>query len=345
MSIINYITDENMVSRLTKNKSWLETYIPEVTQRLEKNGFEFVYDSDEYFDLMHIHMPLYRAYRLINSISGRRRFPVIYHGHATEDSFTVGRGTKHVLRNWFKKMASYSDLIICPSRSAEEYYRELLPRHNITQLNYGINLDMYSYSDKARADFRQQSGIGENEVVVTCVGGLSVRKGIKEFINISRRHPELRFMWVGGEYTQHPGIDLFYSVFARHGDIRAEDVPDNILLTGYTPDVPGALSASDIFFFPSKQETQGLALVEAAACGVPIVTRDLPVFLEWLSPGRDCLMGSTEQEFEDAIEHLASDADLRRRLGNGGRESAEAHHDIEKTASRLGGIYDELLSS
>ncbi len=343
MSVINYITDENTVSRLTNNKSWLGTYIPEITKRLEKKGFDIVFDSKEHFDLMHIHMPLYRAYRLIND-GKRENFPIIYHGNATEDTFSVGRGTKHVLRQWFKKIATSSDLIICPSRSAEDYYRELLPGHAITQLNYGINLNKYAYSDEARAAFRQQYSIGEDEVVVTCVGGLSVRKGIKEFINISIRHPELRFMWVGGEYTQHPGIDLFYSMFARQGDVRADDVPDNILLTGYTPDVPGALSASDIFFFPSKQETQGLALVEAAACGLPIVTRDLPVFREWLSPGRNCLMGSTEQEFEEGIEQLVSDTDLRNRLGNEGRKSAEAQHDIEKTASRLGGIYEELLS-
>ncbi|MCK4937265.1 MAG: glycosyltransferase family 4 protein [Methanosarcinales archaeon] len=343
MPIINYITDENTVSRLTNNKSWLGTYIPEVTKKLEKKGFEIVFDSEEHFDLMHIHMPLYRAYRLIND-SNCHNVPIIYHGNATEDTFSVGRGTKHLVRKWFKKMAGYSDLIICPSRSAEEYYRELLPDHAIMQLNYGIKLDKYVYSDEAREAFRQQYGIVEDEVVITCVGGLSVRKGIKEFINISRRHPELRFMWVGGEYTQHPGIDLFYSMFAREGDVRAEDVTDNILLTGYTPDVPGALSASDIFFFPSRQETQGLALVEAAACGLPVVTRDLPVFREWLSPGHNCLMGSTEQEFEEEIEQLVSDTDLRKRLGNEGRKSAEAHHDIEKTASRLGEVYKELLS-
>ena len=55
-------------------------------------------------------------------------------------------------------------------------------------------------------------------------------------------------------------------------------------------------------------------------------------------------MGSTEQEFEEGIEQLVSDTDLRKRLGNEGRKSAEARHDIEKTASRLGGIYEVLLS-
>ena len=55
-------------------------------------------------------------------------------------------------------------------------------------------------------------------------------------------------------------------------------------------------------------------------------------------------MGSTEQEFEEGIEQLVSDTDLRNRLGNEGRKSAKAHHDIEKTASRLGEIYEELLS-
>jgi 1,2-diacylglycerol-3-alpha-glucose alpha-1,2-glucosyltransferase len=344
MSVINFIIDEKTVNRLTKNKAWLETYIPELTKRLESRGFIVVFDREFDFDLVHIHMPLRLAYRLIKSHNRHRDYPVIYHGHATEDSFWIGRGTKYSLRKWFKKIAGQSDLIICPSRSAEKYYRSLLPDHDIIQLNYGINLDKYSYSDESRMKFREKYDIGKDEVVVCCVGGISKRKGIVEFINISRQHPELRFMWVGGEYTHHPAVDLFYKVFARRGDVKFKNLPENILFTGYTSEIPAALSASDIFFFPSKQETQGLALVEAAANSRPIITRDIPVFREWLTPGHDCLMGNTEDEFNMCIKHIIDDHALSRQLGIEARKSVEKYHDIDKTSARLAQIYHELLA-
>lgn len=341
MAIINYLIDEPTVNRLTKNRAWLETYIPEVVTRLESMGYTVVYDQDDGFDLLHIHMPLRTAHRLCNNRD--HNYSVIFHGHATEDSFSVGRGAKYSIRKWFKKIAGKSDLIVCPSRSAEEYFRTLLPDHPIEQVNYGINLAKYSFSEESRIRFRKQYGIGEDELVVSCIGGVSRRKGIDEFINIAERHPELTFMWVGGEYTDHTGIDIFYRMFARQGDISLKDLPDCIVVTGYIKDVPAALSASDIFFFPSRQETQGLALVEAASCARPIVTRDLPVFREWLTPGTDCLMGSSEQEFDTCIQQLVSEPELKHRLGKAARNSAEQYHDIDKTSHRLGQIYQRLL--
>ncbi|TFH42839.1 MAG: hypothetical protein E4G94_05665, partial [ANME-2 cluster archaeon] len=217
MSVINYVIDETTVNRLTKNMGWLETYIPEVVTRLESMGFSVVYDQEAGFDLMHIHMPLRMANRLSNN--GDNGIPIIYHGHATEDSFSVGRGAKYSLRKWFKKIAGKSDLILCPSQSAEDYFRTLLPNHHIEQLNYGINIAKYSCSERSRISFREKYGIREDELVVSCIGGISKRKGIDDFINISKRHPELRFMWVGGDYTDNTGIDLFYRMFARQGDI------------------------------------------------------------------------------------------------------------------------------
>lgn len=344
MSTINFIIDEKTVSFLTKNKAWLETYIPEATKRLKDQGFEVVFDQTAGFDLIHIHMPLLAAHNLLKNCNGRRNVPIVYHGHATEDSFSVGGGTKFLVRKWFRKIAGRSDLIICPSRSAEEYYRTLLPDHDIVQLNYGINLDKYSFSEISRRAFREKYSIRENEMVVSCVAGISKRKGIMEFIEIARRYPDLKFVWVGGKYTQHPVIDVFYKVFARSGNVNIEEVPDNVLFTGYTRDVPGALSASDIFFFPSKQETQGLALVEAAACARPIVTRTIPVFQEWLTHGKDCLMGTSIDEFDTCFQQLIDDPDLKGRLGAQALRSAQAHHDIKTTTARLGTIYDGLIA-
>ena len=45
-------------------------------------------------------------------------------------------------------------------------------------------------------------------------------------------------------------------------------------------------AAADVLAFPSVKEGFGLAALEAMAAGVPVVTSDLPVFREWLVPGR-----------------------------------------------------------
>jgi 1,2-diacylglycerol-3-alpha-glucose alpha-1,2-glucosyltransferase len=341
MTSINYIIDDSIVNRLTSSRKWLDTYVPSITQRLENQGFEVVFDEKSDYDLMHIHVPMTLAYRLsLNNKNGNTR-PIIFHGNMTEDTFLVGTNVKYILRKWFKSLAQRSDVILTPSLSAAEYFKKILPYKDIRQLNYGIDLDKYEYSENHRQAFRKQQGITEDEIVVSCVGGLTQRKGVKEFFEMANRFPDIRFMWVGGMFYKGQMQNL-YGKLSYGDNINLKDVPENVLFTGYTPEVQKALSASDIFFFPSHQETQGLALVEAAANCLPIVTRDLPVFREWLTHGVDCLMGTDMDEFEAHIRSLSQDISFASELGKHALQSARKHHDIDKTSLSLAKIYNEL---
>jgi glycosyltransferase involved in cell wall biosynthesis len=129
----------------------------------------------------------------------------------------------------------------------------------------------------------------------------------------------------------------------RDDNINIKSIPKNMIYTGNTPFIKAALSASDIFFFPSIHETQGLAIVEAAANSRPIVSRDLPVFKEWLTHGCDCVMGTCVNDFAAIIQTLIEDEDFAVRLGREARRSAVKNHDINRTSRSLAGIYEELL--
>jgi len=343
MTVVNYIIDNGLVNRLTSDRKWLDSYIPSIAGRVKEQGIDVVFDKDSDYDLMHIHIPMVLAYRLSCKNNNGNHSPIIFHGHMTEDTFVVGGKTKYFVRKWLKSLANKADIILCPSQSAAEYYRQLLPEKDIRQLNYGIDLGKYTYSDSSRQAFRQEYCIGENETVVCSVGGLTLRKGVSEFCEVASSFPDMRFMWVGGSFHNKQSVKSLYGIISMEKNIVMKDMPSNVMFTGYINNVPGALSASDIFFFPSRHETQGLALVEAAANARPIVTRDLPVFREWLIHGHDCLMGSSEEEFNTCLRQLADDPSMMKRLGSAARSSAEKYHDIDKTSRQLGQIYNELL--
>ena len=343
MTTVNYIIDDGLVNRLTTDRKWLDSYIPSIAGRVKEQGINVVFDKNSDFDLMHIHIPMVRAYRMSFNNNNGNCSPIIFHGHMTEDTFVVGKKTKYFVRKWFKGLANKADIILCPSRSAAGYYSWLLPGKDIRQLNYGIDIGKYAYSALARQAFRQEYGIGENETVVCSVGGLTLRKGVSEFCKVASHFPDMRFIWVGGSFHKKQSVKSLYGIISKEKNIVTKDMPSNVMFIGYVNNVPGALSASDIFFFPSMHETQGLALVEAAANGRPIVARDLPVFKEWLTHGRDCLMGSNEEEFNTCLRQLADDPAMMKRLGSEAKRSAEKYHDIDKTSKRLGQIYNELL--
>jgi glycosyltransferase involved in cell wall biosynthesis len=101
-------------------------------------------------------------------------------------------------------------------------------------------------------------------------------------------------------------------------------------------------AAGDVYLLPAKVENQGIAVLEAMACGKAVILRDLPVFREYYEDGHDCLLCADETEFREALDRLAGDPELRERLGENARETA-AEHSLERVGDRLEGIYRDLL--
>jgi len=83
------------------------------------------------------------------------------------------------------------------------------------------------------------------------------------------------------------------------------------------------LAALDVFVFPTAAETFGLAVVEAAEAGVPVVAADLPVLREVLAVnGQACALFADPEDtagFAQAVSRLLGDESLRRQLTEPGR--------------------------
>jgi starch synthase len=103
------------------------------------------------------------------------------------------------------------------------------------------------------------------------------------------------------------------------------------------------LHAADVFVFPSLYEAVGIALLEAMACGRPIVasrTGGIPEVVEDGVSGQLVTPGDAA-DLARALVLLAGDPERRRRLGNAARARAEAF-DIRATVRSLEDLYDEV---
>ncbi|MFW5903677.1 MAG: glycosyltransferase, partial [Halolamina sp.] len=89
---------------------------------------------------------------------------------------------------------------------------------------------------------------------------------------------------------------------------------------------------------PTKNENEGMALLEAMACGKPPVVRDIPTF-EWLEDGEDCLKASTD--FTEPLDRLKK-PDLRDRLGTNAAERSE-NFTLEAIEDDLVELYERLV--
>ena len=226
-------------------------------------------------------------------------------------------------------------LIECQRRSITEPDRVLVvSRHwqDLLARDFGVKaaivpngVDAERFAAPGRVSpeaLRKRAGLDGDFVYLT-VGGLEPRKGSLALIEALARAratagPHLRLAVVGGHSFQdhHPYRER---CLARAADLGLSD--DEIVLLGTVSDeeLTAWYHAADAFVFPSVTEGWGLAVLEAMAARLPVVTSDIPVFREYLTDKDAILVAPGDVgALSSAMTHLAANADLRNRLAAGG---------------------------
>ena len=167
-----------------------------------------------------------------------------------------------------------------------------------------------------------------NRPMFLTVGGIDPRKGSLELIEAMARvklelSPSPVLVLVGGQsFRDHRAYREL--VLQRAQDLGLEEGNDFINLgTVSDQELPGWYHAADAFVFPSLKEGWGLAVLEALAAGLPVLTTDIEVFREYLSDHTALLVPPGDAEkLASALIRLATDANLRERLARSGPEVA-----------------------
>lgn len=147
-------------------------------------------------------------------------------------------------------------------------------KKKLTTIKNGVGSRALSLS---KEDARQQLGLEVGDFIFCTVGRLSVQKGQDTLIRALSQVPSVRLLLIGsGELRDQLG-EL----------AAAQGVADRVSFCGEVSgnDVSRYLHAADAFVFPSRWETFGLAVVEAASVGLPIIASDIPVLREVLYNG------------------------------------------------------------
>jgi len=136
----------------------------------------------------------------------------------------------------------------------------------------GNGVDARVFAPADRAEARRRLGLPPAAPVLVSVGGLVERKGFHRVIaclpELRRQHPELRLLIVGGP---SPEGDWSARLAAQ---VRELGLDDAVRFLGPLPpsEVRWALSAADVFVLATRNEGWANVLLEAMACGLPVVT-------------------------------------------------------------------------
>jgi glycosyltransferase involved in cell wall biosynthesis len=271
----------------------------------------------------------------VAQLARRRSVPVVAHAHVTRedfrDSFRGSNLLAPALGRYLRWFYSGADCVLCPSEHTRSLLESYPVRAPIRPITNGIDRESLAGFEDVREEYRERFDL--DGMVVFSVGNVFERKGLSTFCRLAEE-TEYDFAWFGPYDT---GPQASASVRKWTGD-----PPANVTFTGWIEDKRGAFAAGDVFCFPTTAENQGIAVLEAMACGKAVVLSRLPVFEEYYTDGEDCLMCEDRGEFRAALDRLAADPELRQRLGENARETARTHG-LDRVGDRLVGIYDTVL--
>jgi len=108
--------------------------------------------------------------------------------------------------------------------------------------------------------------------------------------------------------------------------------------------VPEMLRGLDVYVAASRRESFGVAVVEASACGVPVVVTDVDGLSEVVEQDRTGFIVPREDvgSLASAIRSLILSASLRTRLGQGGRASVQRRYDWDASVTRMIECYEQV---
>ncbi|HLX27008.1 MAG TPA: glycosyltransferase family 4 protein [Casimicrobiaceae bacterium] len=126
-------------------------------------------------------------------------------------------------------------------------------------------------------------------------------------------------------------------------------ISERVSFSGARPraEIATLLATCDVFVWPAIDEAIGLALIEAQACGLPVVAGATPGVGSVVVDGVTGMLAPVGDvgAFAAALRRLAQDARLRRQMANQARAHILAHHDVGAAAKRLDALLREAVSA
>lgn len=305
---------------------------------LELNCVDYTTDKDCLdYDILHINTVFPDSVILLIDAKKNNK-KVIYHAHSTEedfrDSFMFSNALSGIFKKWLVFLYSKADYILTPTI----YSKQLLEnKYNINvpikDISNGVDIDQFTTSDKQVDAFCKNYNITHKDIVIISVGWLFERKGFDTFVDVARLLPEYKFIWFGDIQGSRPTLKIQRIL---------SDLPSNVILPGYVSGdiIKGAYGRSDVFFFPSREETEGIVVLEAFASKCNVLVRDIPVFDPWLVHGKNCLKGSSVEEFVNLIQCLVSN-EFDDIAYNGYLTARDRN--LQIIGSQLKEVYNELI--
>lgn len=231
------------------------------------------------------------------------------------------------------------DRVVAISQCIEQVLRESgVEGSKLRCVHSGIDPGPYS-QPADRQWLLREFGFEQDALIAGMIAQLIPRKGHSVLLDavsaLAPQWPNLRVLLLGRGSLEA----------SLHQEIAARRLQQHIRLAGFRPDLPRVVPALDLVVHPALAEGLGVALIQAAAAGVPIVGSRAGGIPEIVRHGENGLLvepGDAKQ-LAGGIEKLLADPHQRAAMGQLGREFVRAQFSLDRMVCGNLTVYEELL--
>ena len=277
------------------------------------------------WDVVHIHTP-FRAHEIGVALSRRTGRPTVESYHTYFEQYVANylpwlpsAPMRFFVRLFSRRLCAGVDHLIVPSEEMANVLRGYGIETDSTVVPTGIRLEEFAGGDAAK--FRAAHGLGTTQPMLLTVSRIALEKNIDFLLDVAarvkREFDDFVFV-IAGEGPDAPRLVRRAESLGLSAHVRFLGYLDRrtTLLDCYR--------AADVFVFASNTETQGLVLIEAMACGAPIVSTAVMGTATVLRGARSALISEENvDEFAARIGRLLRSPAERARLAQAGPVDAE----------------------
>lgn len=231
------------------------------------------------------------------------------------DRFPAGQ--RHYLTAMTRHACRRAARIITISQSSRQDVHHFfgVPLNRISVVPPGVDEVYRPLPETAVAAFRRKKGVGR---FILHVGTLQPRKNIPVLLNAFANLPpsDLKLVLVGGKGW------LYEEIFTQ---VKKLNIEERVLFTGYVPDaeLPLWYNAAEMLVFPSLYEGFGMPVVEAMACGTPVIAAKASSIPEAAGEAGLLFSPQSAAELTERITAVQQEPELRAKLITWGLQHAK----------------------
>lgn len=319
--------------RIRTFKSWSNWVRFYITPGMIKE----VKEEIKYFAVIHMHA--YRGFQNIvtHCYAKKYNIPYIFQAHGSFETFSENTKLKRIFDViWGHRILKDASKVIAVTPTEAEQYKSMgVSENKIEVVPNGIDLSEFDNLPE-RGEFRRKYDLGSNQKIILYLGRIHKTKGLdllaRAFADLSKSLNGTTLVIVGPDDGYLPSLKKLVT------DLK---ISDKVLFTGplYGQEKLEAYVDAGVYVLPSYYEIFSLTVLEALACGTPVIVTDRCGIADIIDGQVGLVVPYDKDQLSNAILRILSDDIMRREFRKRGKLLVREKFNWEKITEQIEGIY------